>query len=249
MKDPVRRRNALLRKLEQCSEFVRGDCSRWLGEVDAALPSLVLAARRTGRDIVDVQVLLDGEPLVDRIDGKAVPVDPGMHSLKFIHQGAEPVVIDLVIRQGEKNRLVTAEFATKPDEPETPGRPPATPPPVMTTTADGTGRGWLPYALGGLGVLGIAGFVTLGAWGNQEKAERETTCAPECSQSAISSVRTKYYLADGALGVGILALGAAAYVYWIAPSKTRVPSDQGNNTSFEIRLTPAAGFASIRTRL
>src|SRR5258706_11127444 len=46
-----------------CPAIVKRDCDAWLSEVEAILPSIVLVARdETGRDLVDVRVLLDAEP-------------------------------------------------------------------------------------------------------------------------------------------------------------------------------------------
>ena len=197
-----------------CSEFVRTDCGRWLGEVESSLPSLVLVATSAGREIEDAQVTLDGQPLVERLDGKAVIVDPGHHRLKFSYGHAEPVELELVIREGEKARQVKVDFPSARSTEAPSSRPHAT---EMTSVSKD--RGWLPYALGGVGVLGLAGFALFGLEGKSEKSDRERTCAPECSDADVRSIRDKFHVADVSLGVGVLALGAASYFYFTAPTK------------------------------
>src|SRR5262245_15626009 len=67
-----------------CPAPIPADCGRWLTEVDARLPSVVIAARGPdGNDRTDVTVSLDGKPLVDKLDGKALAVDPGAHVLRY----------------------------------------------------------------------------------------------------------------------------------------------------------------------
>src|SRR5258707_7177981 len=64
-----------------CPELARKDCERWLREVDASTPSVVVRARDPeGRDAVDVQMWVDGSPFLRRLDGRARPLDPGVHS-------------------------------------------------------------------------------------------------------------------------------------------------------------------------
>ena len=48
----------------ECPKPIKRDCDELLSEVDAAMPTIVLAARDAeGRDLTDVKVLLDGTPL------------------------------------------------------------------------------------------------------------------------------------------------------------------------------------------
>jgi hypothetical protein len=68
----------------ECSWFVREDCARWLKEVEARIPSVVLAAKdAAGLDRVDVDVTMDGVPLVTELDARPVDVDPGVHVFVF----------------------------------------------------------------------------------------------------------------------------------------------------------------------
>jgi hypothetical protein len=66
-----------------CPLIVTRDCNQWLSELDVSLPSIVFSARdAVGNDLVEVRVLIDGSPLVETLDGRAVPVDLGVHALR-----------------------------------------------------------------------------------------------------------------------------------------------------------------------
>ncbi|HMA91658.1 MAG TPA: hypothetical protein VKP30_03185 [Polyangiaceae bacterium] len=226
-----------------CSEFVRTECGRWLVEVEASLPSVVLAAKKGGRELEAVRVLYDGKPLVQVLDGKAVPVDPGPHTLTFESPGVEPIQMKLVFREGEKNRLITAQIeeASASAGPS----PLVAESPAMQPATDKPGS-WLPYGFGGLGVLGIAGFAVLGMIGNSELKERERSCAPTCTDSDVNSVKTKYYLADASLGVGVVSLGVAGYLLLTAPQSTQRHASFLPGSSLDMRLDRNGGYASMR---
>lgn len=226
-----------------CSEFVRTECGRWLVEVESSLPSVVLAARKDGKEVEAVRVSCDGQPLVEVLDGKAVSVDPGPHTLTFETAGAEPISMKLVFREGEKNRLITAQLGGV----ETPAMPSQ---PVDANTATepvaSKSSSWLPYGLGGLGVLGIAGFAVLGMVGNSELKDRERTCAPTCNDSDVSSVRTKYLLADVSLGVGVVSLGVASYLFFTTPRNPQRHTAIRTTSDVDVRFQKDGGYASMR---
>ena len=53
--------------------------------------SVVPAAKdKKGRDIVDVKVSIDGKVVTETLDGKALPVDPGVHTFRFETKNAPP---------------------------------------------------------------------------------------------------------------------------------------------------------------
>ena len=71
-----------------CPGAVREDCGQRLKEVEAALPRLVFAAKDAlGHDLGAVRVTIDGEPLLDKLDGSSTTVDPGEHHFTFEAEG------------------------------------------------------------------------------------------------------------------------------------------------------------------
>lgn len=95
-----------------CPAMVRRDCAQWQSEVIVTLPSIVLGAKdRSGRDLFDVTVSVDGETVVRKLDGKSLPIDPGPHTFKFEMAGAPPVVERALVKEGEKTRVIAVTLA------------------------------------------------------------------------------------------------------------------------------------------
>lgn len=159
------REQFLLCSSDGCPAMVRRDCAQWQSEVIATLPSIVLGAKdRGGRDLFDVSVSVDGEPLVKKLDGKSLPIDPGPHTFKFEMAGAPPVVERALVKEGEKTRVIAVTFAI--GAPATSDAPPGPGPGGDTTvkTAPGPERHHtvFPWVVVGLGVATMgAGIVVI----------------------------------------------------------------------------------------
>lgn len=183
-----------------CPGPVRKDCAEQLADLEKKMPSVVIRAKdKAGNDAVAVKVSSDGVVLGESLDGRAIPLDPGVHTFRFEMAGADPIEQKVVIGEGEQNRTVMASFGGTPGE--TPGE-----------------KAGFPVAgvvVGGLGL--IAGAVVapiFWSMGLGEKSDLEGTCAPPkgtgCTDSQISSVRTKLVIGDVFLGVGIVGVAVGA---------------------------------------
>lgn len=146
-----------------------------------------------------MRVTMDGQLRSEALDGKAVPVDPGTHTLRFEHGGETPIDQQIVVREGEKSRVVTVSWAK-----------------VVASTDAGGDRGSAPAAssgtaawvFGGLGAVSLATFGVLGIHGATRRSDLERECFGRCSQTKIDSVKTEFAVADVALGVGIVSAPA-----------------------------------------
>jgi hypothetical protein len=88
-----------------CPTLVRNDCARRLDEIDTVQPTVVLVAKDGGgKDVSVVHVTVDGKPLTEKLDGTALPVDPGEHTFAFAIPGQPAVKATFVLALGEKNR-------------------------------------------------------------------------------------------------------------------------------------------------
>jgi len=88
-----------------CPEDVRNECARRVAEVNAAMPTIVFEARDLqNNDLSAVAVIMDGQPLVPRLEGTALSIDPGEHQFVFSAHNVAPVQKNLIIREGEKGR-------------------------------------------------------------------------------------------------------------------------------------------------
>jgi len=195
---------------DACPKQMRVDCARWLDEVEASLPTIVVGAKdASGGDLFDVRVKVDGEPVEDVQSGRAVVLDPGPHVVRFERGKAPNTVVrevKVLLRAGERNRPVLATMevgATPPTQPPTPPDPPTDASRVPTAT----------WVFGALGVVALGSFGTFAILGSNEKSRLRDVCSPSCTDSDIGTLRTNYIVADVSLGVGLVALGLATYFF------------------------------------
>ncbi|HEY4157565.1 MAG TPA: hypothetical protein VGM29_05685 [Polyangiaceae bacterium] len=99
---------------EQCPGPVRHDCVELMQAVTAAMPTVVLdASDAHGATLRDVHVTVDGQPLLDHLDGSAIELDPGEHSFKFEAPG-QPIDTETVqIVAGQKAQRVHGNLADR----------------------------------------------------------------------------------------------------------------------------------------
>lgn len=196
-----------------CPAAVRGDCAELLRDVEALSPSVVFEVLDgEGRELVDVRVSLDGEPLAERVDAKAVPVDPGEHTFRF--EGAPgATTVKVLVREGEKAKKVSARLGA----PKTPD-----PTPPAPVEASSTGPSPAAWVLGGVGLVGLGLFAGLGGAGLAEKGELEASCGKTpagCTPAQLDSVKTKFLVADVSLAAGGVSLVVATVLFVVTPKK------------------------------
>jgi hypothetical protein len=218
---------------EKCPALVRKDCGAWLPEVEAATPSLILEVRdAAGRDTSEVEVLVDGERVAERLDGRAIEVDPGDHVVVVRAADGKLIEQRVSVREGERMRRVTASF----EPPAPPKAPPLRVPPPATAADRSPPRGGVsPWAwvLGGVAVVGAGGFVTFAALGRAKQDELDD-CRPTCVLDDVDLMRRDYLVADISLGVGVLAAAGALYLILAAspPAKTSLRPASAQQVGF-----------------
>jgi hypothetical protein len=78
-------------------------------------------------------------------------------------------------------------------------------------------------------VLGVAGFVALGSFavfgitGLNEKSRLRGVCSPHCTDAQVSKLKTDYVVGDVSLGVGLIALGVATFL-WLTDTSSKPAS-------------------------
>ncbi|HZF50599.1 MAG TPA: hypothetical protein VE093_18200 [Polyangiaceae bacterium] len=227
-----------------CPLFVRKECAQWSKDVKANIPTVVFEVRdASGKLLKDARVLINGKVLKDPIDEGEVVIDPGDHVLRYEVPGAEPIEQGVTIREGEKARKLSIQFDTT-----APVAPP--PPPEAAGSGDGGGPPVLALVLGGVGVVGLGAFVTLGVLGKNQRDDLRDTCAPSCAEADVSSVRTKLLLADVSLGVGVVSLGVATYLFIASSGSKPEPAAPAEAEEarvwFDVAPRTGGGSFSIR---
>jgi hypothetical protein len=213
---------------DACPPIVRSHCARWLSEVDAAIPSVVVRAQDAGGgDAIGARLSIDGR--AGKLDGQPVRLDPGEHTLAVENERGARKKERVLLVEGEPPRLVTlrlpAAGAESPREP----------------AADSArGRRYVPP---GAWILGAAGLLTLGAAtylglaANGDLSTLDSTCSPHCTSAQTQPGRTDAALFDVSLGVGTAAV-VAAIVWAVA-----FPSHASPATSPRLEVRPIAGGA------
>ncbi len=225
---------------QSCPRVVREDCDQRLGEVEAAMPTVDFVMKdRTDRELSDVRVDMDGQPLLDKLDGAAVSIDPGEHRFSFESDGFRTMEAVVLLREGEKHRIVSVVLEPDAPMPTAETRALRAPdtlqlhPAVRAAASGRTGRS-VALALGGAGLASLAVGSVLGVMAKSAYDKSLSECpSGVCTLQAYQDHRTAYgqataatiaFVAAGALLVG----GVAFYV-------TASPAPRGHEAQLGLR--------------
>jgi hypothetical protein len=222
----LRRQNKLRAAREQllvctrdaCPKLVRSDCTKWMEEVTNALPSVGFAVHDAkGADRTDAKVIVDGEALTGQL-GQVVPLDPGVHKVRVEAPGAEAQEQDLVVRAGEKNRIVTVTLAAPASKEPVTVAPAPAPAPAPPPKRDRPRSVVAPVVLGSFGVAAVGVGAYLAISGSSQLDDLRSTCAPHCNPSDVDALNLRNGIAFGAIGAGVVSIGAAAWLFFRRPA-------------------------------
>ncbi len=225
---------------DACPRVARTDCREWLAEATDAQPSIIISpyevhGKGQPRHLADVRAVIDDSLVVDRVDGMPVVIDPGRHRLRLERAGAEPLVLEIDVRDGEKNRVVDAYWRQ----------------PEAVSVARPVSQGiYVAAAIGAL-ATGVGAYFEIAGLGDRSNLYR---CQPTCPQSQLNSARTETAVGDVTLGVGLV-LVAGAVIYYLARPTVEVTGDGSARARTEegatwmFGATPNGVFAGVRGSL
>jgi hypothetical protein len=232
---------------QACPAVVQEDCLTWLNAVEESLPTVVLTAKDgAGRDLVDVKVVADGQPLVSRLEGVALPMNPGPHVLHFETAGGVTLDQQVLVREGVKNQTVAVVLGT--EAPATAGA--AAPerttagsdPTAQLDTANASGHGsirWRTVGLvtGGAGIVGLGIGTLFGFRAISEKNSAHCDASGACDAGPLKNANSAASLSTvGLLAGGVLLAGGAALVLFAPKGDSAAPV-----ASASLRLAPLVG--------
>jgi hypothetical protein len=206
----------------QCPALIRADCTKWLAEVEASTPTIVVHATDVGgADLVDVRVLVDGELVASSLDGRDIPIDPGPHVVRFERTGSAPVEEHVVADVGARHRLLSVTFSTS-----------ATPVPASGASAipyaasDADQRPHrsttLPLVVGAVGIVAAAvGGAFWGSGLSQCRSNIEPGAGP-CTQQRLNGAHGSLVAGDVLVSVGGAAL-AVGVILWLVQGRGAPP--------------------------
>lgn len=204
------RREALLIEARQallacaqagCFEVVRVKCTEWLEEVEADIPTLVLAITdERGQASTRARVLIDGGGASAALGGRALEINPGTHDISVELRNGKRIEKAVTILQGKKNQLVTFDF-TPPEEPVD------TTPQLTIVRERSSVNMPAAVAFGVTGAALVAGIIT-GALALRDGQDLEEQCDAEgCQQEeiddglALAHASTATFVIAGVAGV------------------------------------------------
>jgi hypothetical protein len=192
---------------EACPRVVRAECGAWIVEVEALMPSIVIALRAPdGSDIRNARVTIDGALALTALDGRDLQLDPGPHTIKIEASGFETIEREVILAEREKARSLTFS-ASASSPPQVAPAAPVVPEPAPRSSSTA------PFVALGIGVVGLGVFGTFGLMGRAEYFDVRDRCAPRCTSDDVASVRTDWVVADVALAASVVALGVASYLF------------------------------------
>jgi hypothetical protein len=189
---------------DTCPKVLAKECATWLDQIAQSQPTVVLGATAPdGKDLTNVRVTVDGKSLASELGARALPIDPGAHKLRFESDEHGAIDLDVVVREGEKNRRIVAAFMPKPE---------ATSP--RASTAPSRSEEGLPlgfWIVGGLGVAGVGVGATFEVLGLLQASELDA-CKPSCDRGEVDAMAMKLLVGDVAVGAGATALVGALII-------------------------------------
>jgi hypothetical protein len=238
--------------------MVQSDCVKWLADLAAATPSVVIIAKdASGNDLNAVKVTVDGKPLTDTLDGRPIFVDPGEHQFHYEAQGFPAVDEHVVIHVGEKNRTLKVQLAA-PAAPA-PGPAPAAGPAPQPPAPSGGGEvevkphegtpwptiGWITIGVGAASLVGAGVSLAVRQSALSDAQSRCGANYDNCTPGdpAVASDQSRGQTASTLVTVfGILGVvGVAGGIVLLATTG-------GQQQQSQVILTPTLGGAAATLR-
>jgi hypothetical protein len=226
-----------------CGPALLRQCSTRFTELDSVeVPSILpVVTDESGQPRVDVQVRMDGQLIASRLEGQALPVDPGLHEFTFHTDSGLLATQKILVVQGELNRPLpvslrgaektpAAETAAAPDTHRVATEAVATPQPAVRVPEEEPregGRSAVPYLIGGATLAAVeAGAL-----------------AVYLQKGDTSHLATDVSIGVS-LGVGAAAVGVAAWLFLSSHTSSDKPAPR-SACVFDVAPTPSGALASV----
>lgn len=221
-----------------CPGMLRKECDELLSAVQANTPTAIFSVvDKTGKDISTVKIYVDDVLVAEVIDGRAISLDPGKHRFQFTLPDGTSLTSELLIREGDKRRLIQvqqekeelpvvppeAKVAPAPAK-ESPVVPPVASPPVPPTKKEALPTTFWVATAGALVGLGVGTGFAIGGSGLKSEL---SNCGPYCSEAergTYSNLKRDYLIADIGFAVGAVSAGVAIWKWVAWQSGQRTPA-------------------------
>lgn len=191
-----------------CPKLIQKDCNVLGRAVEQAIPTLSLTALdHTGQPLSKYRIELDGVSLLPEIARQPIPVDPGERHVKVVVPGRPPTFVTVPVRSDRKHQNTIIQLPA--------------PDPVVSGTRTAS------YVLTAMSVVGLVSFVGFGVSGylDQHELESKSNISTERNDLRLADqMRQKYVIADVSLGISLVSLGAATYLWFVAQDAEKPPA-------------------------
>lgn len=194
-----------------CPEALVKDCRQWLDQINLSLPSVVFDVRnRDGDFVAETAIYVDGERIADKLEGRAVAVDPGVHRIRAESASHQPTEMQIVVQEGQRNQKVAIVVAGQSSVDQSDSG--------VEDVPDGERP--VPAAAWVFGGVSVVGLVVGGAFLGVGLAKREDldACRPNCAGGDVDAMMRYLVVGDIALAAGVVSAAAALTIYLTRPA-------------------------------
>jgi hypothetical protein len=212
-----------------CPQQVARDCATWASEVEADLPTAVISVTdSSGRALPSWRAFVDGAPIAASELARPLVLEAGPHSLRFEADGYETATVQTALRPTDRELPVRVILRT----------PAEKAPPAPRPSPRSAGVPPLSLVFAGVGAVALGTSAYFGFSARNQYQDLKDRCAPGCTRSEADAVASKALLSDVALATSLVALGAAAWIYFGTPETSRA--------AVVLSSRPNGGQASVR---
>lgn len=198
----------------ECPKVVATECRKWLEDVSARIPTVVVSLRDgTGAD-VSARILVDGKASEEATAGRAISLDPGPHVFRA-EADRGSAERSVVVREREAGQRVVLELPNV-------VAPPSSALPVPKRDAVTETHRPVPaftWLMAGTAVVGAGVGTVFAIDAGTRFGDLKERC-PSCTEDEVSGLRLRSTVADVAFGVAIVAAGITVVSYLLRPTVT-----------------------------
>lgn len=198
----------------ECPKVVAAECRKWLEDVSARIPTVVVSLRDGAGADVSARILVDGKASEEATAGRAISLDPGPHVFRG-ESDRGSAERSVVVREREAGQRVVLELP-KVVAPPSSALPVPKREPVTETHRPVPAFTWL---MAGTAVVGAGVGTVFAIDAGTRFGDLKERC-PSCTEDEVSGLRLRSTVADVAFGVAIVAAGITIVSYLLRPTVT-----------------------------
>ena len=215
-----------------CPSVIVKQCDEWVAAVERDTPTVLFRLHEaSGKEVIDVRVIIDGKLVSNTISGQPLALEARDHTFRFELADGRSIEERLVIRVGEKNRMIESTFPA-------PSTPEAVPPPIIAPPPPpepppGFRVPLLGWVGGGVFVVGATTTAVFAIRANGTANDLRESCAPRCMEHDRDAVQRRLVIANVGLFVGLAGLGLGVVATILANRHPRA-----EKRTYGVRVTP-----------